>query len=119
MFEMLKNQIKTIKNDDNNFKTSFQLFKINFEIYLLYLRNKSNSNRLCVLEKIQKKFLQYAHDKHAHENIHKTYDLLCKSIFMPKNKIINQRLRHFMLDLSIIQVIKIIVLWKTSFNWIV
>ena len=53
---------------------------------LFYLKNKFNSNRLCIFEKSQKRLLQYAHDEHAHEKIHRTYDLLTRSMFISRMK---------------------------------
>ena len=58
---------------------------------LVYLKNKFHSKRLCISKKFHKKLLQYAHDEHVHGGIHRTYDLLSKSVYMPKmKKLINE-----------------------------
>ena len=57
---------------------------MNSETKLFYLKIKFHSNRLCISKKCQKRFFQYDHDDHVHEKIHRIYDLLTRSIFIPK-----------------------------------
>lgn len=82
----LKNQMKKTKNEKNNFKTKYQFYKMNSKTNLFYFKNKFHSDKLCISKKNQKCFLQYAHDEHAHGEIHRTYDLLYKSMFIFKMK---------------------------------
>ena len=82
----LKNQIETIKNENDDFRKKFQFYRLNTNIELFYLKNKFESNWLCISQKFQKRFLKYAHNEHAHGGMHRTYDLLLKSIYMSKMK---------------------------------
>ena len=82
----LKNQIETIKNENDDFQKKFQYYRLNTNTNLFYLKNKFESNRLCISQKSQKRLLKYAHDEHAHGGVHRTYDLLLKSVYMPKMK---------------------------------
>ena len=86
VIKKLKNQIKKTKNDDEKFKTKYQSYRMNSNTNFLYFKNRFYFKRFCISKKSQKKLLQYAHDEHAHEKIHKTYNLLYKSIFMSKMK---------------------------------
>ena len=82
----MKNQIEAIKNENDDFRKKFQFYRLNTNIELFYLKNKFKSNRLCISQKFQKRLLEYAHDEHAHGEVHRTYDLLLKSIYMLKMK---------------------------------
>ena len=73
-------------NFDDELKTDYLEYQMNVNIELLYIKTKFHSNRLNIFEKFQKRFLQYVHDKHAHEKIHRTYDLLIGSMFSPRMK---------------------------------
>ena len=78
----LKQQIEKNMNSNDEFKTDYQKYRMNVNIELLYMKNKIHSNRLCISEKFQKQFLRYAHDEHAHEGVHRTYELLIRSVFI-------------------------------------
>ena len=82
----LKNQIEAIKNENDDFRKKFQFYRLNTNIELFYLKNKFESNRLCISQKSQKRLLKYAHDEHAHDEMHRTYDLLLKSVYISKMK---------------------------------
>ena len=82
----LKNQIEAIKNENDDFQKKFQYYRLNTNTNLLYLKNKFESNRLCISQKFQKRLLKYAHDEYAHDDVHRTYDLLLKSVYMSKMK---------------------------------
>ena len=55
---------------------------------LLYFRSKSNSDRLCISESCQKRIFQYAHDEHVHEKVHRIYELLRRSIFISRMRLL-------------------------------
>ena len=81
-----KNQIEAIKDENNDFQKKFQYYRLNTDTELFYLKNKFESNRLCISQKSQKRLLKYAHNEHAHDDVHRTYDLLLRSVYMPKMK---------------------------------
>ena len=66
----LKTLINKIENHDDDSKIIYQSYKMNSNNNLLYLRQKLNSNRLCISNTCQKRILQYVHDEHVHEEIH-------------------------------------------------
>ena len=80
----LKVQIEKIKNDDDELKTLYQSYKMNSVTNLLYFRSKSDSDRLCISESSWKRILQYAHNEHAYERVHRIYELFRKSIFISR-----------------------------------
>ena len=103
VMKKLKNQIEKIKNNDENFVTKYQIYKLNFEIDLLYVKNKSNFDKICIFEKCQKAFLKYEHDQHVHNEIHRTYDLLHKSVFIFR---IKKLMIEYVINCSICQFFK-------------
>ena len=82
----LKNQIEAIRDENNDSQKKFQYYRLNTDTGLLYLKNKSEPDRLCIPQKFQRRLLEYAHDEHAHDGVHRTYDLLSRSMYMPKMK---------------------------------
>ena len=86
VMKKLKNQIEKIKNNDKDSLTKYQIYKLNSKMNLLYVKNKSNSDKICIFEKCQKTLFEYEHDQHAHDEIHRIYELFHKSIFMFKIK---------------------------------
>ena len=86
IMKKLKNQIEKIKNNDENSLTKYQVYRLNSKTNLLYVKSKSNSDRICIFEKCQKTFFEYEHDQHAHDEIYRIYKLLHRSIFMFKMK---------------------------------
>jgi phosphopantetheine adenylyltransferase len=86
IYKHLQQQIKKTKDDEEEINTQYQSYRMNSNIDFLYLIARSKSNKLCISKNLQKKILKYAHDKHAHEEVHRTYDLLRKSVTMSKIK---------------------------------
>ena len=86
VMKKLKNQIEKIKNNDKDSLTKYQIYKLNSKMNLLYVKNKSNSDKICIFEKCQKTLLEYEHDQYAHDEIYRIYEFLHKSIFMFKMK---------------------------------
>ena len=86
IMKKLKNQIEKIKNNDENSLTKYQIYKLNSETNLLYVKNKSNSDKICISEKCQKTLFKYEHDQHAHDEIHRIYEFFHKSVLMFKMK---------------------------------
>ena len=86
MMKKLNDQIKKIKNNEKNSSTKYQVYRLNFETDLLYVKNRSNFDKICIFEKCQKALFEYGHDQHAHDEIHRIYELLHRLVFMPKIK---------------------------------
>jgi hypothetical protein len=86
IYKHLQQQIEKTKDDEEEINTQYQSYRMNSNIDLLYLIARSKSNRFCISKNLQKKILKYAHDKHAHEEVHRTYDLLRRSVTMSKMK---------------------------------
>ena len=76
---------------------------MNSNIDLLYLRQRLDSNKLCILNTCYKRILQYAHDEHVHKEIHRTHDLLRRSIFMFK---MTAKIKKYVITCSICQFFK-------------
>ena len=62
----------------------YQFYKMNSNTSLLYLKNKSYFDKFYISKKSQKRILQYDHDEHVHEDIHRIYNVLHRLIFMFK-----------------------------------
>ena len=86
IIKKLKNQIEKIKNNDDEFSMKYQIYKLNSKTNLLYVKNKSNSDKICIFEKCQKTLFEYKHDQHAHDEIHRIYEFFHKSVFMFRMK---------------------------------
>jgi hypothetical protein len=74
-----------MKNSENfneivNFK--YQSYCFYSESKFFYFTKRTNSDRLCISSKLSKNILFHAHDANAHNEIHRFYDFLRKSIFM-------------------------------------
>jgi hypothetical protein len=82
----LSDQVERTKNDEDEANTTYQFYRLNSDTGLLYLVSQPDPNRLCIPKALEKEVLEYAHDKHAHGEVHRTYDLLRRSVFMPKMK---------------------------------
>jgi hypothetical protein len=82
----LNDQVERTKNDENEINTTYQFYRLNSNTDFLYLISQFDSNRFCILKALEKEMLEYAHDKHAHDEVHRTYDLLRRSVFMSKMK---------------------------------
>jgi hypothetical protein len=82
IFQKIINQMKNSQdfNEIVNFK--YQSYRLDSESKLLYLTKWTDSDRLCISTKLSKDILFHAHDANAHDEIHRIYDFLRKSIFM-------------------------------------
>ena len=86
IYTHLQNQIQRISFDENKLSTLYQFYRLNVDFQLLYLVSRSKSDRFCISKILQKKVLEYAHDRHAHERVHRTYNLLKRFMFIFKMK---------------------------------
>jgi hypothetical protein len=86
IYAHLQKQVRRIAISNEEVNILYQFYRLDLESRLLYLVNRSKSNRLCILKVLQKEILEYAHDKHAHDEMHRTYDLLRRSVFILKMK---------------------------------
>jgi hypothetical protein len=85
IFQKIKNQLQNSKfNEDNMIK--YQSYRLNLESNLLYFIEITNSDRLCILEKLSKNILFHAHDRNAHDEIYRIYEFLRRSAFISKMK---------------------------------
>ena len=82
----MKKLIENTKNMNENSTTQYQFYRWNIDKKLLYLKNKSNSDRLCVSASCHERIFKYAHDEHVHEEIKRTYNFFFRSIFIFKMK---------------------------------
>jgi hypothetical protein len=86
IFQKIINQMKNSKNFNEIVNFNYQSYRVNSESKLLYLTKRTDSNRLCISTKLSKKILFHAHDANTHNEIHRIYDFLRKSIFMTNIK---------------------------------
>ena len=99
----LKTLINEIENHDDNWKIIYQSYKMNSSNDLLYLRQKLDSNKLCISNTCHRQILQYVHDEHVHEEIYQTHDLFRRSMFMLKMTI---KIKKYVIACSICQLFK-------------
>ena len=103
IFKKLKNQIEKTKNKDEKSATEYQSYRLDDETRLFYLRNKPYFERICISEKCQKKLFQYDHDQHAHDEMHRIYDLLVRSVFISKMR---KLITEYVINCSVCQLSK-------------
>jgi hypothetical protein len=102
IFQKIKNQLQNSKfNEDNMIK--YQSYRLNFESNFLYFIEITNSDRLCILEKLSKNILFHAHDRNAHDEIHRIYDFLRRSTFISEMK---KRVKKYVTACSFCQIFK-------------
>jgi hypothetical protein len=102
IFQKIKKQMQNSEfNEDNMIK--YQSYRLNFESKLLYLIEITNSDRLCILEKLSKNILFHAHDRNAHVEIHRIYDFLRRSAFISEMK---KRVKKYVTACSSCQIFK-------------
>ncbi len=102
IFQKIKDQLQNSEfNEDNMIK--YQSYRLNFESNLLYFIEITNSDRLCIFEKLSKNILFHAHDRNAHDEIHRIYDFLRKSAFISKMK---KRVKKYVTACSFCQIFK-------------
>ncbi len=102
IFQKIKKQMQNSEfNEDNMIK--YQFYRLNFESNLLYFIEITNSDRLCIFEKLSKNILFHAHDRNAHDEIHRIYDFLRRSAFILKMK---KRVKIYVIACSSCQIFK-------------
>jgi hypothetical protein len=103
IFQKIINQMKNSKNfiEIANFK--YQSYRLNSESKLLYLTKRTNSDRLYISTKLSKNILFHVYDANAHDEIHRTYDFLRRSIFMINMK---KRITKYVTTCSFCQISK-------------
>ena len=88
IIKKLKDQVQETMDRDEGPNVEYQAYRFDPETGLLYLKNKRNPDRLCIPESCHKRVLHYAHDEHAHGGVHRTHNLLMRSVFIPKMKML-------------------------------
>ena len=84
IFKHLREQINDTQNLKSGPQTTYQSYRFDPDINLLYMLNRPGSSRLCIPQKLTRKVLEYGHDSHAHGGINRTYDRLRTSVYFPK-----------------------------------
>jgi hypothetical protein len=102
IFQKIKEQMHNSKFNENNM-IKYQFYRLNFESNLLYFIEITSSDRLCILEKLSKNILFHAHDRNAHDEIHRIYDFLRRSAFISKMK---KRVKDYVIACSSCQIFK-------------
>jgi predicted XRE-type DNA-binding protein len=103
IFQKIINQMKNSKNFIEIVNFKYQSYRLNSESKLLYLTKWTDSDRLCISAKLSKDILFHVHDANAHDEIHRTYDFLRKSIFMTDMK---KRVTKYVTTCSFCQISK-------------
>jgi len=68
-----------VKDIAKNFESPnivYQSYRLNANIELLYLINKLNFNRVCILKLLERKVLKFAHDNYVYDDYYQTLDRL-------------------------------------------
>jgi hypothetical protein len=86
IFQKIINQMKNSKNFIEIVNFKYQSYRLNSESKLLYFTKRTSSNRLCISAKLSKDILFHAHDANAHDEVHRIYNFLRRSIFMTDMK---------------------------------
>lgn len=84
IYEQIQKQVKNSQSSKSSPHTIYQSYRLNVNFELLYILNSPNLDRLCISGKFTRRILEYEHDSHAYEEIHRTYDRLRDSIYFPK-----------------------------------
>lgn len=95
--------MKDIAKNFENSNINYQSYRLNVDTRLLYLINKSNLDRVCILEILKSKMLEFAHDNYAHEDHHRTLDRLKTTCYFFKMK---SKIHAYIDDCSIYQLSK-------------
>ncbi len=74
--------MKNSKNFIEIVSFKYQSYRLNSESKLLYFTKRTSSDRLNISAKLSKDILFHAHDANAHDEIHRIYDFLRRSILM-------------------------------------
>ncbi len=85
-FQKIINQMKNSENFSEIVNFKYQSYRLDSESKFLYFTKRTDSDRLCISTKLSKDILFYVHDANAHDEIHRIYDFLRKSIFMTDMK---------------------------------
>jgi hypothetical protein len=102
IFQKIKKQMQNSEFNENNM-IKYQSYRLNFESKLLYFIEITNSDRLCILEKLSKDILFHAHDRNANVEIHRIYDFLRRSAFISKMR---KRVKKYVNACSSCQIFK-------------
>ncbi len=102
IFQKIKEQMQNSEFSENNM-IKYQSYRLNLESKLLYLIEITNFDRLCIFEKLNKNILFHAHDRNAHDEIHRIYDFLRRSAFISKMR---KRVKKYVTACSSCQIFK-------------
>ncbi len=102
IFQKIKKQMQNSEFSENNM-IKYQFYRLNLESNFLYFIEITSSDRLCIFEKLSKNILFHAHDRNAHDEIHRIYDFLRKSAFISKMK---KRVKKYVTACSSCQIFK-------------
>ena len=71
-------------NDVDDSIIIYQSYKFDIDSDLLYLINRLSLDRVCISTVLKRDVMKFAHDNHAHENIHRTLNRIKVSIYDSK-----------------------------------
>jgi hypothetical protein len=86
IFQKIINQMKNSENFNEIVNFKYQSYRLDSESKLLYLTKRTDSDRLCISTKLNKDILFHVYDANAHNEIHRIYDFLRRSVFMTNMK---------------------------------
>ncbi len=103
IFQKIINQMKNSKNFIKIVNFKYQSYRLNSESKFLYFTKWTDSDCLCISTKLNKDILFHAHDVNTHNEIHRIYDFLRRSIFMTNMK---KRITKYVTTCSFYQISK-------------
>ena len=84
IYEKLQQQTQNTINDVNDSITMYQFYRFDIDSDLLYLVNRFNFDRMCILTVLKRNVMKFAHDNHAHEDIHRILNRIKASTYFSK-----------------------------------
>jgi hypothetical protein len=114
IFEKIKDQMRKPEDFDEGKSSTYQSYRLDPNSNLLYLIERTGSDRLCVPKKLRKEILSYAHDNNAHGGVHRTYDFLRRSCVLHRYEKTGNGVRNFLPILSGIERIKPKAVWEAD-----
>ena len=84
IYEKLQQQTQNIMNDVNDLITMYQSYRLDIDNDLLYLINRLSFDWVCISIVLKRNVMKFAHDNHAHEDIHRILNRIKVSTYFSK-----------------------------------
>ena len=84
IYEKLQQQAQNTMNDVNDSITMYQFYRFDIDSDLLYLINRLSFDRVCISAILKRDVMKFAHDNHAHEDIHRILNRIKVSTYFSK-----------------------------------